>query len=73
MKEVEGGNNKWLMRILRHEAGHAIDTEFGLRRRKAWRRDYAGWPALAKVEYVRAVRSVRPSESAISTSVKPAK
>jgi len=37
MHEVEGGNHKWLMRILRHETGHAIDTAFGLRRRKAWR------------------------------------
>ena len=35
--EVEGGTNTWLMRILRHEAGHAVDTAFGLRRRKAWR------------------------------------
>jgi Putative zinc-binding metallo-peptidase len=107
MHEVEGGNDKWLMRILRHETGHAIDTAFGLRRRKAWRNafgkasrrypsrysprpgsrnfvlhlghwyaqshptedfaetfavwlpprsrwrsQYAGWPALAKLEYV---------------------
>jgi hypothetical protein len=107
MREVEGGNTNWMMRILRHEAGHAIDTAFRLRRRKAWRqvfgpasrryptrysprpgsrrhvlhlghwyaqshpaedfaetfavwltprsawrRDYAGWPALAKLEYV---------------------
>jgi len=37
MREVEGGNDKWLMRILRHETGHAIDTAFGLRRRKTWR------------------------------------
>ena len=37
MHEVEGGNDNWLMRILRHETGHAIDTAFGLRRRKAWR------------------------------------
>jgi hypothetical protein len=37
MHEVEGGNRMWLTRILRHEAGHAIDTAFGLRRRKAWR------------------------------------
>ncbi|MEZ5499687.1 MAG: hypothetical protein R3E77_09695 [Steroidobacteraceae bacterium] len=35
---VEGGNHHWLMRILRHEAGHAIDTAYGLRRRKDWRR-----------------------------------
>ena len=37
MHEVEGGNDKWLMRILRHETGHAIDTAFALRRRKEWR------------------------------------
>jgi len=40
MHEVEGGNDKWLMRILRHETGHAIDTAFGLRRRKAWRETF---------------------------------
>lgn len=34
---VEGGNANWLMRILRHEAGHAVDTAFRLRRRKRWR------------------------------------
>ncbi len=37
MQEVEGGNANWLMRILRHEAGHALDTMFRLRRRKDWR------------------------------------
>jgi hypothetical protein len=107
MGEVEGGSRHWLIRILRHEAGHAIDAAYGLRRRadwravfgrssqpyprdyaprpssqryvlhlghwyaqshptedfaetfavwlqpKArWRRDYAGWPALEKLEYV---------------------
>ena len=40
MHEVEGGNDKWLMRILRHETGHAIDTAFGLRRRKSWRETF---------------------------------
>ncbi|HET7203481.1 MAG TPA: putative zinc-binding metallopeptidase [Steroidobacteraceae bacterium] len=40
MHEVEGGSDKWLMRILRHEAGHAIDTAFALRRRKAWRETF---------------------------------
>jgi hypothetical protein len=35
--EVEGGNARELMRILRHEAGHAIDNAFRLRRRRAWR------------------------------------
>ena len=37
MREVEGGNRNWLMRILRHEAGHAIDSAYGLRRRAPWR------------------------------------
>ena len=40
MHEVEGGNDKWLMRILRHETGHAIDTAFALRRRKSWRQTF---------------------------------
>jgi putative zinc-binding metallo-peptidase len=37
MREVEGGNRNWLMRILRHEAGHAIDSAYRLRRRASWR------------------------------------
>lgn len=36
-KWVDGGNAETLMRILRHEAGHAIDTAYRLRRRKLWR------------------------------------
>jgi hypothetical protein len=107
MREVEGGNRNWLMRILRHEAGHAIDSAYRLRRRSRyravfgpaslpypdtyrprpgsrrfvqhlgawyaqahptedfaetfavwlkpnsrWRREYVGWPAFAKLEYI---------------------
>src|SRR5262245_56290988 len=37
MREVEGGNARWLMRILRHEAGHALDNAYRLRRRRRWR------------------------------------
>jgi len=37
MGEVEGGNRKWRMRILRHETGHAIDNAYALRRRADWR------------------------------------
>jgi hypothetical protein len=33
MFEVEGGEVEWCMRILRHEAGHAIENAFALRRR----------------------------------------
>jgi hypothetical protein len=105
--EAEGGNRGWRLRLLRHELAHAVDTAFGLRRRRdwqrvfgqasapysrdyvvrpgskdyvlhlehwyaqshptedfaetfavwlqpkaRWRRDYAGWPALAKLEFV---------------------
>lgn len=110
MQEVEGGNANWMLRILRHETGHAIDTAYRIRRRKdwreifgkasrpyprtyrpqptskkfvlhlghwyaqthptedfaetfavwlqphsRWRRTYAGWPALAKLNYVDAL------------------
>lgn len=40
MREVEGGNRNWLMRILRHETGHAFDTAYRLRRRKDWRQTF---------------------------------
>lgn len=108
--EAEGANRTFRRRILRHEAGHALDTAYGLRRRAKWReifgpasrpypsqysarpasrrfvqylghwyaqshptedfaetfavwlqprtrwrRDYAGWPALRKLEYVDAL------------------
>ena len=107
MGEAEGGNRPWRLRLLRHELGHAVDTAFGLRRRRdwqqvfgpagarysrdypvrpsskdhvlhlehwyaqshptedfaetfavwlrpkaRWRAEYAGWPALAKLEFV---------------------
>lgn len=108
--EAEGGDRNRRQRILRHEAGHALDTAFGLRRmaswrrvfgpaskrypqdysvrpgsrrfvlhlsqwyaqshptedfaetfavwltpKAKWRREYAGWPALAKLEFVDAL------------------
>lgn len=37
MRQVEGGNANWMMRIMRHEVGHAIDTAWRLRRRARWR------------------------------------
>ena len=37
MREAEGGNTRLLRRILRHEAGHALDNAYRLRRRKRWR------------------------------------
>jgi hypothetical protein len=34
MLEVEGGTPDWCMKILRHEAGHAIDNAYRLRQRR---------------------------------------
>ena len=34
MLEVEGGTPEWCMQILRHEAGHAIDNAYDLRKRR---------------------------------------
>ena len=47
--EVEGGNHEWCMKILRHEAGHAIDTAFRIRR-KAQYRELFGKPSVAYPE-----------------------
>src|ERR1041385_5814426 len=41
--EVEGGDHEWAMRILRHEAGHAVDNAFRLRLRRQ-RREVFGSP-----------------------------
>ena len=46
MREAEGGNSRWLMRILRHEAGHALDNAYRLRRRRRWREAF-GYASLA--------------------------
>jgi hypothetical protein len=37
VREAEGGNARSLLQILRHEAGHALDNAYRLRRRKLWR------------------------------------
>jgi len=46
MGEAEGSNRRWRLRLLRHELGHAVDTAFGLRRRRDWQRVFgrAGAP-----------------------------
>lgn len=49
---VEGGNVTSLMRILRHEAGHAIDSAFRLHRRRLWRSAF-GSPTRAYPDHYR--------------------
>src|SRR5438034_11010946 len=50
MLEVEGGDPESCLRILRHEAGHAIDNAYDLRRRPKRRRLF-GTPAMEYPEY----------------------
>jgi len=37
MLEVEGGTEEWCLKILRHEAGHTIDTAYRLHARRRYR------------------------------------
>lgn len=50
MLEVEGGDEHTCLKILRHEAGHAIDNAYQLRRRSTRRRLF-GSPATPYPEY----------------------
>jgi hypothetical protein len=50
MFEVEGGSYDWCMRILRHEAGHAIDNAYRLRLRRQ-RREVFGRPSTPYPEF----------------------
>lgn len=56
--EVEGGSNTSCMKILRHEAGHAIDTAFRLRRKVKFRRIF-GKPSEPYPEYYTPLPSSR--------------
>jgi hypothetical protein len=37
MLEVEGGTEEWCMKLLRHEAGHALNHAYALYRKSRWR------------------------------------
>jgi len=50
MFEVEGGEHEWGMRILRHEAGHALDNAFRLRLKRQ-RREIFGNPSTPYPEF----------------------
>ncbi len=43
MLEVEGGTQSWCMRILRHEAGHVVDTGYRLHRRRRYRETFGNY------------------------------
>lgn len=43
MLDVEGGTRAWCMKILRHEAGHAIDTAYAMHRKKRYREVFGSY------------------------------
>lgn len=38
MLEAEGSTNEWCMKLLRHEAGHAMSYAYGLHKRRSWQK-----------------------------------
>lgn len=40
MLEVEGGTRDWCMRLLRHEAGHALANAYDLHSRRDWKKHF---------------------------------
>ena len=44
MGDVDGGSSLWRLRLLRHEAGHVLDTAYRLRKRTDWRRIFGPSP-----------------------------
>lgn len=57
MFEVEGGSEEWCMQLLRHEAGHAIDSAYRLHRRNSWRRVFGRYGRPYPDSYVPNTRS----------------
>jgi len=51
MFEVEGGTQHWCMKLLRHEAGHAIDNAYGMHRRQLWRKAFGKYSAPYRWQY----------------------
>ncbi len=43
--DVEGGTPRWCMQLLRHEAGHALDSAYRLHRKKGWRDVFGSFSA----------------------------
>lgn len=50
MLEIEGGTPEWCMRILRHEAGHAIENAYRLRRLRT-RQQIVGRSSIPYLKY----------------------
>ncbi|MGE3174899.1 MAG: putative zinc-binding metallopeptidase [Planctomycetota bacterium] len=51
MLEAEGSTGDECMRLLRHEAGHALDNAYRLHRRAAWRRTFGRYSEPYRLDY----------------------
>ena len=51
MFEAEGSTHSWCMKLLRHEAGHAVDNAYDLHRRSDWRDAFGVYSAPYRVAY----------------------
>jgi len=52
MLEVEGGSEEWCMKLMRHEAAHALDNAYRLRRRRRWREAFGAFTTPYRQTYV---------------------
>ncbi len=43
MHEIEGGTAAWCLKILRHEAGHAMDTAYRLHRKAVYKKTFGNY------------------------------
>ncbi len=59
MLEVEGGTRDWCMKLLRHEAAHALDNAYRLRRRKRFREVFGSPSRPYRASYVPKTNSKR--------------
>lgn len=51
MFEAEGSTHDWCMKLLRHEAAHAMDNAYRLHRRADWRRTFGRYSAPYRSAY----------------------
>jgi hypothetical protein len=51
MFEVEGGNQRSCMMLLRHEAGHALDNAYGLHKKRIWRETFGNYSKPYRWQY----------------------
>lgn len=51
MFEAEGSTHSWCMKLLRHEAGHALDNAYDLHRRSDWRSTFGPYSAPYRAAY----------------------